>query len=80
VEQAYRYPIETWTEAEARKHCQDHEGTFEVATKQEGDKMAQDENTVSSAYDEIVKRRQDYDDVDVIITKVKALTSQLKTL
>jgi hypothetical protein len=37
VEQAYRYPVETWSEAQARKHCQDHEGSFEPATKEEGD-------------------------------------------
>jgi hypothetical protein len=36
VEQAYRYPIKTWSEAEARKHCQDHGGSFEPATR-EGD-------------------------------------------
>ncbi|MGF3573556.1 MAG: DUF2213 domain-containing protein [Candidatus Bathyarchaeia archaeon] len=37
VEQAYRYPIKTWSEAEARKHCQDHGGSFEPATREEGD-------------------------------------------
>jgi hypothetical protein len=37
VEQAYRYPIKTWSEAEARKHCQDHGGNFEPATREEGD-------------------------------------------
>jgi hypothetical protein len=38
VEQAYRYPVETWTEAEARKHCEVHDGTFEPAAKEkEGD-------------------------------------------
>jgi len=41
VEQAYRYPEETWTEAEARKHCQDHNGTFKAATKQEPDQTIQ---------------------------------------
>jgi hypothetical protein len=40
VEQAYRYPIETWTEAEAGKHCEAHDGTFEPATKErEGDAL-----------------------------------------
>jgi hypothetical protein len=37
VEQAYRYPIKTWNETEARKHCQDHGGNFEPATQEEGD-------------------------------------------
>jgi len=37
VEQAYRYPVKTWSEAEARKHCQDHGGNFEPATKGKGD-------------------------------------------
>jgi hypothetical protein len=37
VEQAYRYPVKTWNEAEARKHCQDHGGNFESATREEGD-------------------------------------------
>ena len=30
--QAYRYPKDTWTEAQAREHCKNHEGqTFEAA-------------------------------------------------
>lgn len=38
TEQAYRYPKESWTTAEARKHCQDHDGkSFEPAEeKKEG--------------------------------------------
>jgi hypothetical protein len=39
VEQAYRYPVETWSEGEARNHCQAHDGTFEPATKKEGDSL-----------------------------------------
>jgi hypothetical protein len=86
VEQAYRYPVETWTEAEARKHCQEHDGTFEAATKQEGDKTAQAENTVSSPHDqvkrqkldEIRKRREGYEAADTIIARVKALVTQLE--
>jgi len=32
VEQAYRYPITTWTEGEARAHCKSHNGIlFEPA-------------------------------------------------
>ena len=38
VEQAYRYPVETWSESEAHKHCQAHDGAFEPAIKKkEGD-------------------------------------------
>lgn len=37
TEQAYRYPKDTWTEAEARKHCKNHGGiAFEPAQTQEG--------------------------------------------
>jgi hypothetical protein len=39
VEQAYRYPVETWSESEARKHCQDHDGSFEPATREEGSSL-----------------------------------------
>ncbi|MEM3642130.1 MAG: DUF2213 domain-containing protein, partial [Candidatus Bathyarchaeia archaeon] len=40
VEQAYRYPVKTWNENEARKHCEQHDGKFEVAEpKEEGDVM-----------------------------------------
>jgi len=34
VEQAYRYPIESWAEAEARKHCEAHDGKFHPATRE----------------------------------------------
>lgn len=30
-EQAYRYKKDTWTAAQARKHCRDHNGSFEAA-------------------------------------------------
>jgi hypothetical protein len=84
LEQAYRYPVKTWTEAEARNHCQDHEGTFEVATKQEGDKMAQNENTASPLHDkfldEIAKRREGYEAADALIARVKALIAQLNIM
>ena len=33
VEQAYRYPRESWGEEAARSHCQDHSGAFEAAEK-----------------------------------------------
>lgn len=33
TEQAYRYPIEKWTEDQARAHCKEHKGIrFEPAT------------------------------------------------
>lgn len=45
VEQAYRYPVGTWSEAEARKHCKAHGGTFEPATKEkEGDILSKNKN------------------------------------
>ena len=31
TEQAYRYNKQTWTAAEAKTHCKDHDGTFEAA-------------------------------------------------
>jgi len=38
AEQAYRYPISQWTEAQAKAHCQEHKGKFEPA-KQEVKKI-----------------------------------------
>ena len=35
VEQAYRYPKDSWSEETARNHCEDHDGTFEAAEKTE---------------------------------------------
>jgi len=32
-DQAYRYPKETWSAAEAGAHCKDHKGSFEAALK-----------------------------------------------
>ena len=67
VEQAYRYPVETWSEDEARKHCQDHDGSFEPATKEEGD-VAQ-------------KKHQEEDEsADTLIAKVNALIKQLESI
>jgi hypothetical protein len=42
VEQAYRYPVEGWSEAEARKHCDEHNGTFEPASRENGNDKAGD--------------------------------------
>jgi len=36
TEQAYRYDKEIWTEAMARQHCQDHDGSFEPASDEHG--------------------------------------------
>jgi hypothetical protein len=33
--QAFRYPIEDWTEAEARAHCEEQGGRFEPAAPEE---------------------------------------------
>lgn len=35
TEQAYRYPKDEWTEAQARAHCQERKGRFEPARKEE---------------------------------------------
>jgi HK97 family phage prohead protease len=35
TEQAYRYQKDIWAEDEARAHCQDHDGSFEAAKKEE---------------------------------------------
>lgn len=32
--QAFRYPIDAYTELAARTHCKENKGTFEVATKE----------------------------------------------
>lgn len=33
AEQSYHYPKSVWTESEARKHCESHDGQFEAAEK-----------------------------------------------
>jgi hypothetical protein len=33
IEQAYRYPKDTWSADQARSHCQSHEGRFDAAAK-----------------------------------------------
>lgn len=33
TEQAYRYPKETWSAAQARSHCRSHDGDFEAAER-----------------------------------------------
>lgn len=43
VEQAYRYPVKGWTEAEGRKHYNRHNGTFEPASKENGGDKAGDQ-------------------------------------
>jgi len=35
-EQAYRYPKDKWTAAEARAHCREHKGRFEAALQEMG--------------------------------------------
>jgi hypothetical protein len=60
VEQAYRYPIKTWNETEARKHCQDHGGNFEPATHEEGDiaDKKQEEESEREKLHEAAQRRE----------------------
>jgi hypothetical protein len=61
VEQAYRYPVETWSESEARKHCQDHDGRFEPATKEEGSSLkgGKQEEGEREKLHEAAKRREE---------------------
>lgn len=33
-EYAYYYPIDEWTEAQAKAHCKEHDGKFEPALKE----------------------------------------------
>jgi hypothetical protein len=63
VEQAYRYSIETWTEAEARNHCKAHEGTFEPATGEEGGQRAtenEDEREREKLHEAAKRREEKY--------------------
>ena len=34
TEQAYRYPKDSWTAAQAGKHCREHDGRFEPAREE----------------------------------------------
>lgn len=57
VEQAYRYPKETWTASEAGSHCKSHSGSFEAAQEEKkGEKVMEGivtKETFSKAYPEI---------------------------
>ena len=56
VEQAYRYPVGTWTEAEAREHCKTHDGSFEPAKKEkEGGKMVDDDLSVEEIKEKLAE-------------------------
>lgn len=41
-ERSYLYSIDTWTEAEARAHCKDHNGRFEPASGKTQETMTPD--------------------------------------
>ena len=60
VEQAYRYPVESWSESEARNHCKAHGGRFEPATKEkEGDVLSKNqEESEREKLHEAAKRRE----------------------
>ena len=53
VEQAYRYPVETWSEDQARKHCQAHDGSFEPATKEEGHRANENQSEEEGEREEL---------------------------
>ena len=47
VQQAYRYPKDTWTSAEASAHCKSHKGSFTAAKSLEKtEELGDDETTV----------------------------------
>ena len=61
VEQAYRYPVETWSESEARNHCKNHGGSFEAATKEgESAGLAQEESESEKLHEATKRREQKY--------------------
>jgi hypothetical protein len=43
VEQAFRYPKDSWSSSEASAHCASHDGTFEAAAVKEGETMETNE-------------------------------------
>ena len=57
IEQGYRYPVETWSEAEARKHCNAHDGSFEPAT---GEGLAQEEGEREKLHEAAKRREEKY--------------------
>ncbi|MBA7533319.1 hypothetical protein ES705_25554 [subsurface metagenome] len=61
TEQAYRYPKDTWTVSQARKHCKDHDGIlFEPATgKAEEDEKEEKEDKLGFTLDEIYQMKKD---------------------
>ena len=78
VEQAYRYPIETWSEEEARNHCEQRDGRFEPATKEEGDKLQERIGQKQDGEKEKPsKAKEDREGADALIARVKALVAQL---
>jgi hypothetical protein len=75
VEQAYRYPVKTWSEAEARKHCQDHGGNFEPALREESGASS---NKQRLQQESIRKQLEGYESADSLIAKANILIRQLK--
>lgn len=43
TEQAYRYDKEVWTASQAKRHCSDHDGTFEAAGEETSQEQIGDE-------------------------------------
>ncbi len=60
TEQAYRYPKDDWTAAQARSHCKGHEGRFEAAAdegkarKELLDRIREEPEEVQALHDELV--------------------------
>jgi HK97 family phage prohead protease len=55
TEQAYRYKKDVWTEKEAKKHCDDHDGEFEAA-KKDIDEMVMIKNADLEALKETINK------------------------
>ena len=59
TEQAYRYPKDTWTEAEARKHCKEHDGiAFEPASEGENSESLLDEECCGGSNQQDTEKKQ----------------------
>jgi HK97 family phage prohead protease len=59
TEQAYRYPRDVWSEAQAKAHCSDHEGiTFEPAASESGLTYAEHAEQALAACKAFMERSQ----------------------
>ena len=59
TEEAYRYNIEIWKEAEAKKHCSDHNGTFEPSAKKEAKETKKEIEKVEEKQEKDIKEKKE---------------------